>query len=198
LLFLPERILALLGPWYAAKMTDTQKAGEALPSQHYVFAHWVLPQVAHERGPWLLSVLAGHDGARLLGDLWQRAGAEMPPAQQRSAAGLRHEMSSLPGGRVVAVIGLPPPSEATEAHMIAIFAKLLDKTDPSYAKLGEIRVFTLDRGEDDASGEAVTVLGEWTAERERLDLGAGPEIDPAVFVQTCLQRFASEPTQTPH
>jgi hypothetical protein len=179
-------------------MTDAQKADEALPSQHYVFAHWVLPQVAHERGAWLLSVLAGHDGARLLGDLWHRAGAEMPAAQQRSAEGLRHEMSSLPGGRVVAVIALPPPSETTEAHLIAVFAKLMDKTDPSYDKLGDIRVFSLDREDDDASGEPVTVLGEWTAERERLDLGPGPEVEPATFVQACLQRFASEPAQAPH
>ena len=99
---------------------------------------------------------------------------------------------------MVAVMGLPPPGEPAEAHMIAVFAKLMDRTDPSYSNLGEIRVFSLDRGDDDPSGDAATFLGEWTAERERLDLGQGSEVEPAAFVQVCLQHLDGPPAQAPH
>jgi hypothetical protein len=172
-------------------MPDTQPAEEGLPSQHEVFAHWVLPQVAHERGPWLLSVLAGQDGGRLLGDLWNRAGAEVLPNQLRSSNGLGHAMSSLTDGRVVAVIGLPPP-ELNEAYMVAVFARLNSKTDPSFTNLSQFRVFSLDRG--DEGGEAVTHLGEWTSDRQRVDLGTGPAAEKDAFVQACL-RIVGDPPQ---
>lgn len=142
---------------------------EAEPRQHhYRFAHRYLARVAF-RSPDGLQHELRTRGDRWLTDAWRTVGADLPRKERLKPTGLEvtwagHATNDL------AVISLPEPTASAEAHLVGIlFGALLPE------------VYTLERAEDPTTGEASTVFAAWEIDGSHLDLGPGPEPEPAAF-----------------
>jgi hypothetical protein len=143
---------------------------------HYVFAHRVLPGMAHAR-PELLDLLRGPEGDDFLDHVWRdlhlKAGAPPPaasPGRSRERAG-EHE---------VLLVTMPPPEVCPEAAFVALV--------PLPAGL---RVFALELSVS-LRGEPVPwVLGEWTKDGSHLNLGPRGPCTPEAFLAAIREVVAA-------
>lgn len=165
--------------------------------QHYLFAHRLMPQVAHQWGA--NTVLLLDDPAAAPGFLerrWAECAEGLPPNELVAPNELRASVHQS-DDQLAAVIALPAPIAVTEAYFVAIACQIppqppADKSEASLenyrAGLAQMPVqywtlewgFTLDQPR--------TVLGMWTNEGAHLNLGDGPAPDEAAFVEAIFGR----------
>jgi hypothetical protein len=152
-------------------------------TQHYVFAHVALRQLAFERPLEIVGTLHTADGPRLLQALWQDV------AEQVRASGEPAEIDgsalAFAGVRVgdfpCAVVRMPPPLAPAECHFVAIVLHMeLDAQHDPAPEKPEVSYYTLERGVTMGGGER-TVLCGWDAAGTHLNYGDGPRADPDAF-----------------
>lgn len=163
------------------------------PSQHYTFVHRALPSVFFNDPSWCFAVLNGPDARRFVADLWRRVGERTGPDGQRAADGLAAE-TFLEGPEAApimfALVTLPAPAEAAEAHFAALVAGFADPSAPVIDKLAWSRYFTLEHGIDLHTEQPCTFLCEWTREGTHRNHGGGPPAQAGAFVGALLARLA--------
>jgi hypothetical protein len=145
---------------------------------HYLFAHRELPMAAFRYGTDLVRVARGGNLAEGLAKLWVDLGKALPPADRLPADGLAATWHNL-GDHEIALVTMPPAAGVTDAHLAAI---VVTKPD------GLIRYLVLERGVSDAAGQPTTVLGEWLADGDHVNLGAGPPPEPESFLAVVRER----------
>lgn len=155
------------------------------PNQHYTFVHRALPSIFFRDPSWFFAVLNGPDAQRFLGDIWQQVAERTPPEGHRPAEGLSAE-AFIVDDLLVALVSLPAPAEATEAHFAAAVAGFADPVEPSVDKLAWSRFFTLEHGLDFRTEEPCTYLCEWTRAGQHRNLGGGPAADREAFVRALV------------
>ena len=134
--------------------------------QHYDFAHRLLPREVFAAPDRVFSILESTVALQeLLLPLWQEAGGTLPPDGLRVS--VRQELGS---GWRVALVHLPPPQRATEAHFAAVAyrpsrTRLLILKEPV-----ELRYFVLERAAD-ADERVRAHVAEWRADGTRHRLG---------------------------
>lgn len=156
-------------------------------TQHYNFAHRLLPSIAMEMGALSVLMLANPDKNNLfLEDVWRDCGQDAVGDDLVAPNGLGVSVSRA-GDQLIAIVTLPKPKRITEAHFVAIISDLPPETDDDEADVSEeaqdvlrlilrsmpIRYFTLEKGAD-LEGSTRTVFCEWTSEHRHLNMGDGP------------------------
>lgn len=164
----------------------------SLPSQHYTYCHRALTSIFFRDPSWFFAVINGADCQRFLTDVWQTAGERGDPNSRREPAGLRGE-AFLDDAYLFALITLPAPAEPAECHFVCMVAGFAAPDKPSVDELAWARLFTLERGVDYRTEEAITFLCEWTREGSHRNLGGGPAAQAGAFVGAVLQVLADEP-----
>ena len=152
---------------------------EHLPSQHYLYAHRILPQLLWQ-GDSILGILVNPENQGFLGDQWDRVLSSFRCTPCRGREQLRYSTHWIGGDNLAIVISMPPPLEVADAHLVAITSSPV------------LRYVTLELGEDDA-GRPRTVLGEWTPDGHR-NFGDGPAPDPVQFLQAVCRLLNLPPT----
>ncbi|BCM88178.1 hypothetical protein IAD21_00005 [Abditibacteriota bacterium] len=167
-----------------------RKEVEALPqprSQHYSFAHRLLPAIAMQMGAMSVLVLANSEKSELfLQDVWRDCGQDAEGDDLVSPEGLQASVTRAED-KLIAIVTLPRPERITEAHFVAILSDLPPETDDEDSEVSEeahevlrlmlrsmpVRYFTLEKG---ASLDRTprTVFCEWTSEHRHLNMGDGP------------------------
>jgi hypothetical protein len=166
------------------KASTLSPGGLAEPrTQHYVFAHVALRQLAFERPLETVGTLHTQDGPKFLQALWQdvaeqvRASGEPADIDGSALAFAGVRVGDLP----CAVIRMPPPLAPAECHFVAIVLHVkLGGSDEPPAEKPEISYYTLERGITMGGGER-TVLCGWDAAGTHLNYGEGPRADPDAF-----------------
>jgi hypothetical protein len=163
-------------------MADSSTADSSdQPHRHqYLFAHRELPMAAFRYGEDLVRVARGGNLAEGLGKLWVDLGTALATTDRLPADGLRATYYDL-GGYEVALVTMPPPGGVTDAHLAAIVV-------PHGG--GTVRYFVLERGAPDSEGNPATVLGEWLAAGDHVNLGAGPPPEPEAFLAAVRDRLS--------
>jgi hypothetical protein len=173
--------------WFRRRRRDAERIGddeverlianEPQPrAGHYIFAHQALPALARHSPLGLFAALASENAATILGELLTEVAAHCRQAGEAcelSADELTIHKLRI-GEQPCIIIGFPQPRGTTEAHMVGLvlFGDLnADPPDPSSFS---IRYITLERGSRADTGEARTVLGEWTADGSHCNFGDGP------------------------
>jgi hypothetical protein len=150
------------------------------PHRHqYLFAHRELPMAAFRYGPDLVRVARGGNLAEGLAKLWVDLGTALPAADRLPAEGLRASWHDLDAYEV-ALVTMPPPGGVTDAYLAAI---AVPKGE------GGVRYLVLERSVPDADGNPTTVLGEWLAAGDHVNLGDGPPPEPDAFLAAVRQRL---------
>lgn len=142
------------------------------PSQAYVFAHRMLPELVFHGGTQALEILTGPNARQRLAAWWSDCGsAPVPPELDVHAVET--------GGDQALVITMPAPAEDAEAHAVCVYIR------PGQAA----RFFTLERGMDFNCMTPITMLCEWTRDGAHRNLGAGPEWTPQTFAAAITARI---------
>ncbi len=128
-------------------------------TQHYVFAHRMLPTLFFEE-PAMFIATFEKGGNKFLHFLWNLLGDE---ASELAAESLDYQIKRLENNTTIALITLPPPQAMTEAYFVAAV----------FRPQGN-RFITLEYSFNFIEGSPITVLGEWTT-TSHLNLGDGPE-----------------------
>jgi hypothetical protein len=152
---------------------------EHLPSQHYLFAHRILPHLLWQ-GDSVLGILANPENQQFLGEQWDRVPGVFECRPSRGRERLAYTTHWVGGDNLTVVVTLPPPTDVAEAHLVAI------TTSPV------LRYLTLELGEDDRGG-ARTVLGEWTPDGHG-NFGDGPPPEKMPFLQAVCALLNLPPT----
>lgn len=158
----------------------------------YNFAHVLLPQLAWRRPNAVRQELADPFLAReLLNYMWEKAGEDLPPADQVPMRGLRltwHEVA----GRHTALFQMPAPQAITEAHYSALVYEEDAEVPETEDDEQRPRYFTLEATLALNTGEpgTPTLLGEWHGEHHR-HLGRGPAGGLPGTAQAFLQAVAN-------
>ena len=164
------------------------------PSPHYAFAHLALRHAALGDPPGFLSLLASPRADRwleaLLTDVEIRCGR---PAGFAAGDATVHRVRV--AARPCAVVELPPPTEATEAHFVALvlltdLAALDPGADPASIDW-RARFFTLESGFVFPGEPPRTVLGEWTA-TSHANYGDGPPPELDAFLAALEARLDAD------
>lgn len=143
---------------------------------HYQMAHVALRSVALRNPQEFLALLMTHKRRDFLASLLEQVAehcADQPPDFTAEDLVL-HPTRVL--GSPCLVIEMPQPQVPPEAHLVAAWLAIND--GPESAPL---RFFTLEAA--DATFGWRTVLGEWDAKGEHMNLGQGPEPSVEAFVQ---------------
>jgi hypothetical protein len=150
-----------------------------VPSQHYLFAHRLLPGLLWQ-GDSMLGILVNPENQPFLGEQWDtvRSRAQCVPSTGRER--LAYSTHWIGDDNLAVVITLPPPAEICDAHLVAI------TTSPV------VRYLTLELGENDL-GRRHTVLGEWTP-NGHANFGDGPAPIPDHFLQAVCRILGLPPS----
>ncbi len=160
--------------WSADELLDDPRC------DHYAFAHQALRAVALEDPLGCLAVLASADARPFLAALVRSVTDFCRDRNVGPTAGLTaddlavHRVRAL--GHPCAVVEMPAPRAAAEAHYVAVALTAEPSENP------EARYFTLEKGLQ-LDGEARTVLCEWTADGTHRNYGDGPPLGVEPFVR---------------
>jgi hypothetical protein len=147
---------------------------------HYAFAHQALRAVALDNPLGCLAVLASPDARPFLADLVRSVTEFCRDRGMEPSAGLAvddltvHRVRAL--GHPCAVVEMPAPRAAAEAHYVAIALTAEPSENP------EARYFTLEKGLQ-LDGAARAVLCEWTADGTHRNYGDGPPLGVERFLR---------------
>jgi hypothetical protein len=161
-------------------------------TQHYVFAHRAIPAVTFRDPKNTLGILCGPDAARFVEDLWNQAAHYCSPEGTRPSKGLSVEAGRAGEDGLVVMIRMPPPSEISEAHFVALVAKLATPESPSIARLASVRCFTLELGVDFRTEKPMTFLCEWAEDGKHYNHGQGPAASEDAFVEAIFNHLGQE------
>ncbi|MCZ7644237.1 MAG: hypothetical protein M5U26_02970 [Planctomycetota bacterium] len=157
--------------------------GQQSRQNHYVFAHRVLPNLAHHDALQVFEILSSEKAQTFLWNVWRdltqkikdSVPAEATPADFHI---YRVRLRNYPA----AVIVTPPPEGITETHMVAV-VWLMDLGAGGLPDDPAVRYFTLEKGARSEDGGERTVLGEWTKDGSHLNFGDGPPAEPKAFAR---------------
>ena len=191
-----------------AELERLRKEVEALPqprTQHYNFAHRLLPAIVMQMGAMSVLVLANSERSEdFLQEVWHDCGQDASGDDLVSPEGLRATVAKA-GEQLIAVVTLPVPERITEAHFVAILSDLPPETDDEDEDVSEeahevlrlmlrsmpVRYFTLEKSAS-FDGTPRTVFCEWTSEHRHLNMGDGPApIEDHFFRFLAAQNFPS-------
>ena len=158
---------------------------ESLPeprTQHYVFAHVALRELAFAKPLGVVGTLHSPDGPKFLQSLWEdvaeRVQADGGPADiDASALAFRPVRV---GDYPCAMITLPPALAPTECHYVAIVLHVKLGSGEEPPDDPHVSYYTLERGVT-LDGSQRTVLCGWDAAGTHLNYGDGPPPDPDAF-----------------
>jgi anti-anti-sigma factor len=156
------------------------------PTQHYIFAHRILPQIVHADPKKAQEILSGPAGADFLASLWRRVGESIPVAAHTPPNGLTLMTRTEADGTVIVVVTMPRPTRLAEAWFVAIVftpgpRKLLFFQGPPM-----IRYFTLELGSNLSNNTPRTVLCGWSKEGNHFNVGDGPPPEVEAFLARIL------------
>ncbi len=186
----------------SSSSSGSSSAGDAIDGlkfdqprcRHYVFAHVALRNVAFEYPVEIIAALGSEKAGAMLDDLWQSVdeacieqGDDQHPVDKNAVQIHRVQIGDFP----TAVIAMPEPMGATEAHFVAIVLCV----NPREAGLSKedivVRYFTLEQGAKLSAQDADrNVLCEWTADGSHVNLGDGPPAELAMFVSAVRSKLA--------
>jgi hypothetical protein len=151
------------------------------PSQRYVFAHLMLPQVVHDDPEKARALLSGPEGGGFLAFLWHRVSERLPEEERAPPEGLRSSRHAEPNGTVIVLVTMPPPQRSPEAYFAAVVftpgpRKLLFFRHPP-----TVKYLTLELGHT-MGGETRTVLCGWSKDGTHYNMGDGPPPESDAFL----------------
>jgi hypothetical protein len=179
---------------------------------HFLFTHRALPEI-FLRDPYRrFSLIAQRNGREFLEIFWRFVGDDLEHGERLSADELSRSIHSLNNNEwIIAVVKMPDPIAAPEAWFAALalrppskkgpagggglMAKLLarrrggseaETADPrarAAAAEPPARYFTLEREEDETTGETRSVYIEWNRKGKRRQLARGLEASETAFVR---------------
>ncbi|MFI5530348.1 hypothetical protein ACIA8O_17585 [Kitasatospora sp. NPDC051853] len=141
-------------------------------AHHYGYAHRVLAGLARDLGVKMLDREPAPGFTGGLTAIWQGYGEQLPESERLSADGLSADLVQRDGYRALLVI-LPPAVAPSEAHLVAVVQS---------AEAEQCRYLTLEHGVSPIDRQTYTVLGEWTADGQHINLGPGPAAEPDAFL----------------
>jgi hypothetical protein len=191
----------VVGVWYARRAAQTRAMrahltdGSLSPRpQHTTFSQSTLRALAADDPEELVVALSGPGAEELLVDLWHEIG--------RDAASRDPDLTPLPptgleaiparlAGRPAALVKLPEPRAATEAHFVAVVLNHELADAPKAAPAREFYYFLLEKSVADASGGGTT-FAEWDeGAAGRRDLGPGPAPDARAFLERVAEHLTA-------
>ena len=140
---------------------------EDAPLTHsQIFANQVLPQLFHG-APGQLWQFLNSDGTKFLNFYWDLAGEKLPRGARSSSFGLNFTVDEPAPRMYAAVITLPEPRIAREAH----YAALIYRPDRRILLVSDMtRVFNLERTDPpEEGGQPGNRLVQWTTHLERVE-----------------------------
>ncbi|MFD0682879.1 hypothetical protein [Actinomadura fibrosa] len=162
-------------------------------AHHYMYAHVILRDSAFLSKDGLPTYGAmGLVGLALKGKLrahvideWTQVGTQLPPDEERiPPTGIEAEFLQL-AGHDAALVTLPPPERASEAHYVVI---------AHHGARPEMRYFTLERSFPTESGEPTAVVAEWLGpDKGRVNYGALTAPDREAFMTRLSELLESGP-----
>jgi hypothetical protein len=194
-----------------ARLTDGTLSPRA---QHYYFAHVAIKGVAFEDPERLVIAMAAPEAETFLADMWDAVGKDVgvqgrqqrPRPQQGGVADTAASAEYVPptgleavparvAGRPAALIRMPEPQAATEAHFVAVVLnhELAEPAKPPPEP--EAYYFTLELGVS-SDGSLRTVFCEWDESAHR-NHGDGPPADARAFLDHVARHLASRPKPAP-
>jgi hypothetical protein len=205
-IWLVIRILLRRGEARTWEMRHHLTDGSLSPREHhYHFAHTALRRLAFEDPDALVTALSAEDAEEFLVRLWKAVGKDVAAnaenAQDQAATPLTPDgLEAIPArlaGRPAAVVRLPEPRAATEAHLVAIVLnhELLEPAKP--APEPAVYYFTLEKSFS-SDGALRATFCEWDGTAHR-NHGVGPAPEPRKFVDAIarhLVALARRPRQT--
>lgn len=182
-----------------AELERIRKVVETLPkprAQHYTFAHRALPSIASQMGAISVLILSDPErGSEFLHEVWDDCGQSQTGRDLVEPDGLGATVTQTKD-KLIAVVTLPQPEVAPEAHFVAILSGLPPETEDEDDEVSEeahevlrlmlrsmpIRYFALEKGML-LDGTAYTVFCEWTSEGSHLNMGDGPPPTEEAFLE---------------
>jgi len=165
--------------------------------QHYYFAHIALRALAAEDPERLIMALASPDADSFLIDLWNAVEKDAAQPGEENVVVPPDGLEAIPArvaGRSAALVILPAPRAATEAHFVAIVLNHELDEPAKPAPEPEYFYFTLEKGFAlDASTR--TIFCQWD-EAAHKNFGDGPPADGRAFLDFIAQHLAAVPA--PH
>jgi hypothetical protein len=150
-------------------------------SQHYRFAHIVLPQLLDEDGEGMIGRLSAADGSDTLLRVWNRLGEQMPLAERVEPKGLGVDSFRLDDGSIVAFVTLPTPTVSPEAWFVVIWASRGAPMNGHEGLPLEHGYYTLELGEaEDFS--PMNIVAQWR-HGTHANFGEGPPSNEGAFLQ---------------
>jgi hypothetical protein len=148
-------------------------------TQQLEFVSLVLPDLFHSLPDQFLFYL-NRDGNKFLNFYWNEAAKKVEKSHQKAAFGLNYELHTPRPQVKVALIRLPAPLEAGEAHFVALCYRPTRVT-PFLGIGDQTKLLVLEH-----STEAATLLVELTRRLQRVVIGPGPEPRIEDFYQAVL------------
>ncbi|HWP47356.1 MAG TPA: hypothetical protein VNM22_09365 [Candidatus Limnocylindrales bacterium] len=142
-------------------------------SQHYIFAHKILPSLFHADPVKFITALSSHRND-LLHLLWAHAGTNMEESDLVAADNLDYEIRKLDEGTIIVLITLPTPQAVAEAYFVAMIYRSWKK-EIFCTQEAVTRFITLEYSFNLLNDLPGTVLGEWTVDGTHINFGTGPE-----------------------
>ena len=151
-----------------------------MASRSYHFAHRSLPGEFFNDPDAFMGRLRGDEGPAVIESLWRNdedEGGESP-------ALVVHDT---PDAGSVAVVQMPVPEAAGEAHFVALILR-----DGNTGTHRWARCFTLERAIDLLEGNEMTMLCEWDAGGRHINHGEGPEPGQEPFLKAAFKTLIAE------
>ena len=168
-------------------------AGSLSPrGQHYYFAHIALRALASEDPERLIMALSAADADTFLLDLWNAVEKDAARPGEENAAVSPAGLEAIPArvaGRSAAVVVLPEPRAATEAHFVAIVLNHELDEPAKPAPEPEFYYFTLERGFA-LNASTRTIFCQWEDATHK-NFGDGPPADARAFLDFIAQHLAA-------
>jgi hypothetical protein len=151
-------------------------------TQHYVFAHVALKEVAFADPVTTVGLLHGPRAVEFLNKLWDDVAEKVRQTGEPAdvdASGLAVQPQRV-GEFPCAIVHMPPALEPAEAHLVGLVLHVKLGSGEPPPDSPELSYFTLERGITLDGGER-TVLCAWTREGQHLNFGDGPAVQDEAF-----------------
>lgn len=153
-------------------------------TQHYLFAHVALRELALAKPIGLIGVLHSPGGTEFLRTLWADVAEQVRAGGERAdldGSGLSYQAIRV-GDYPCAMVTMPPALAPAECHYVAIVLNVRLGLGEELPENPEASYYTLERGVT-MEGAERTVLCGWDAKGSHLNYGDGPPADPQAFAR---------------
>jgi len=152
-------------------------------SHSYQFAHRDLPSAFFHEPQGFMTALSGDEGAQVIRDLWSATG--------NGSAAPTLVVHETPDAGTVAIVEMPSPEAAGEAHLVALIVR-----DGAAGQARWARYFTLERAIDLIGERDMTMLCEWDPSGRHINHGEGPTPNPKAFLEAAFGTLIAEAKRT--